>query len=375
MNKNGEVKLINRKGCEILGYSQEEIIGKNWFDNFMEEDIKDIFKSILKSTDTDDESIKFVKHHENNILTKSGETKMVAWHNAIIKDEEGNIQEILSSGLDITERKLLKEKLEYSQLKTEFFANLSHELKTPLNLIFSSLKMLNMYQNKHLDPEDNKKASKYTSIIKQNGYRLLRLVNNLVDINKINANNFNLNLKNYDIIKVIRDITESVEEYISDKDRIFEFNSELSKKIIACDPFNIERIMLNLLSNAVKFTDERDKIVVSIYDREKMVCISVKDTGVGIEKDKQEIIFERFGQADKSFTRNSEGSGIGLSIVKLLVEMHGGIITLESEPGEGSEFIIELPAKKVAEKEGKLHNQEARELFDRVSVEFSDIYD
>jgi PAS domain S-box-containing protein len=372
IDSKGKVRSVNKKGCEILGYREKEIIGENWFDNFIKgkDEMRKTFGEMVNGEN------KVIEYIENVVLTKDGEELTFVWHNTILKDESGEIEEILSSGMDVTERRLLKEKLEYNKLKTEFFANLSHELKTPLNLIFSALQMLNLLRKNTAKANDQEKFKKYTGIIKQNSYRLLRLVNNLVDITKIHANSFNLNLKNYDIIKIIREITFSVEDYIENKDRSLYFNSNVESRITACDPFNIERIMLNLLSNAVKFTDEGDKIEVNVLDREESILISVRDTGVGIPEDKQELIFERFGQADKSFTRNSEGSGIGLSIVKLLVEMHEGVITVKSEYEEGSEFIIELPARTLSEDELKnTYNNEAQDLTNRIDVEFSDIYD
>ena len=167
----------------------------------------------------------------------------------------------------------------------------------------------------------------------------MKLINNLIDITKIDSDSYDLNLQNHDIVKLIEEIVFSVEEYANRKRIELIFNSEIKEKVIACDLFSIKRIILNLLSNAIKFTDEADTIEVNICDKEGSIFISVKDTGIGIPKDRQKIIFERFGQADKSFTRNSEGSGIGLSLVKSLVEMHGGKIRFKSEYGKGNEFI------------------------------------
>ena len=114
-----------------------------------------------------------------------------------LMDKEGNVEGTLTCAVDVTERKMLKEELEYNKLKLEFFANLSHELKTPLNLSFCALQMLNLYQNNNANPEIYEKVEKYTRIIKQNNYRLLKLVNNIVDITKINSNSFDLILQNH----------------------------------------------------------------------------------------------------------------------------------------------------------------------------------
>ncbi|WP_143555708.1 ATP-binding protein [Selenihalanaerobacter shriftii] len=371
LNQDKEVTLINKKGCEILGYSQEEIIGKDWFNNFVKKgDLK--LRSLF--TEMINENPEAIKCCESEIITNEGEFRKISWHNTILRDKNGGFQEMVSSGIDITEKELLKAELKSKELKTEFFASLSHELKTPLNIIFSALKMLDLYLNKKADLEESKQINRYLNMINQNGYRVLRLVNNLIDINKINNNSFELDLQDYDIVEVIKEIVDSVKDYIENKDRVLHFNIDVNKRVIACDPFNIERIMLNLLSNAVKFTDEDDIISVNIKEQEENIMISVKDTGVGIPEAKQDVIFKRYGQADKSLIRNSEGSGIGLSIVKLLVEMHDGGIRVESEYGKGSEFIVKLPVKRISEEKLKEDYRYASQSLDsRIGIEFCDV--
>jgi signal transduction histidine kinase len=161
-----------------------------------------------------------------------------------------------------------------------------------------------------------------------------------------------------------------------------EFDTDTEEKFMECDPDKIERVMLNLLSNAVKFTKKNGKITVNIHDNEDKVIISVKDNGIGIQKDKQDLIFQRFHQVDKSLTRSHEGSGIGLSLVKSLVELHGGTIKVESEYGDGSEFIIILPThirnseanKKALDEAVLAAGRPAESHVETINVEFSDIY-
>jgi signal transduction histidine kinase len=151
----------------------------------------------------------------------------------------------------------------------------------------------------------------------------------------------------------------------------------VEEKIIACDPEKIERIMLNLLSNAVKFSKSGGRIEVNLYNKDEKVLISVKDNGIGIPEDKLGVIFERFRQVDKSLTRNHEGSGIGLSLAKSLVEMHGGTIFVKSEIGKGAEFVVELPTAVLLKEEPRCSagNSGKKDNFEKVSIEFSDIYD
>lgn len=274
------------------------------------------------------------------------------------------------------EKGFLNEKIEYEKLRTEFFANLSHELRTPLNVIFSAQQILSLFIKDCFEEDKSEKANKYLKIIKQNCYRLIRLIGNLIDITKIDVGNFNLELQNYDIVNLTENIALSVNEYIKDKKISLIFKSSIDERIIACDPDKIERMILNLLSNAVKFTPKNGEIFVNIHEKDDRVIISIKDTGIGIPKEKQNSIFERFVQVDKSTMRKNEGSGIGLSLVKSLAEMHGGIIRLESIESEGSKFTIELPIK-VLDDSNKYLDEIAitsHEKVERIDVEFSDIY-
>lgn len=270
----------------------------------------------------------------------------------------------------------LNETMEYERLRTAFFANLSHELRTPLNVIFSAEQMLDFILKNTQIQGDKKEIDQYIHIIKQNCYRLIRLIANLIDITKIDAGYFQVNFKNSDIVKIVEDITLSVVKSIEDKDIGLTFDTDVEEKVIACDPDKIERIMLNLLSNAVKFTPEGGNIYVNVYEKENKIVIGVKDTGIGIPAEMNNLIFDRFVQVDKTISRNREGSGIGLSIVKSLVEMHSGKISLISEEGKGSEFIFEIPDRVVPD----VVHDEKNNLFkenrsvEMINVEFSDIY-
>lgn len=269
---------------------------------------------------------------------------------------------------------LYKKAIEYENLRTEFFANISHELRTPLNIILSTLQLHDMYVENGSIIYKNETTYKRMSALKQNSMRLLRLINNLIDITKIDAGYFNLQCQSLNIIEFIEDITMSVANYIERKNISLIFDTEIEEKIACFDPNKMERIILNLLSNAVKFTPKGGTIYVDIRDEKDKVKIIVRDTGVGIPKDKQEIIFERFRQVDNLLTRNQEGSGIGLSLTKSLVEMHGGKIYIESEVNIGSSFIVEIPCGACAIEDDSdksfINSHE-----DRVNLEFSDIYD
>lgn len=273
-------------------------------------------------------------------------------------------------------KKLLYETIEYDTLKTEFFSNISHELRTPLNGLLSTQQLLSKHLKESTISDKSEKVTKYVDIMKQNSFRLLRLVNNMIDITRIDTGFLELNLHNCNIVNIVEEITMAVADFLGNRRASVIFDTDAEEKIIACDPEKIERIMLNLLSNAVKFSKPDGKIDVNFYDKEDKVLISVKDNGIGIPEDKLDVIFERFRQVDKSLTRNHEGSGIGLSLAKSLVEMHGGTILVQSEINKGTEFVVELPTAVLLKEDTRYSagNAGKKDNFEKVSIEFSDIY-
>ncbi|PYG90344.1 PAS domain S-box-containing protein [Ruminiclostridium sufflavum DSM 19573] len=262
------------------------------------------------------------------------------------------------------------------EMKDEFLALISHEFKTPLTVINSAIQAMELLCREELSP----KARSFISKIRQNSYRQLRLVNNLLDITRFNSGQMKLNQSNEDIVFLTKSITDSVQLYAQQSGIKLKFSSTLKQKEIGIDEEKYERILLNLLSNAIKFTPKGKSINVrvsqKIVNQKRMICIQVKDNGIGIPSDKVNVIFERFGQVDNSLTRQAEGTGIGLSLVKMLVESQKGIITLESKEGCGSSFSLLFPAKKIRKtnseniKCGVLDNR----LIQATAVEFSDIY-
>lgn len=282
---------------------------------------------------------------------------------------------------DISERKkalekdkALKEAMEYDRIKNEFMANISHELRTPLNVIFGAVQLIEYYSENNSVCENKQNITKYSKSMRQNCYRMLRLVNNLIDLTRLDSGFLKLNLQNHNIINIIEDITLSVAQYIESKNINIEFDTEVEEKYLACDADMIERIMLNILSNAVKFTPKGGSIWVNVYDRGDFILISIKDSGIGIPEDKLQVIFDRFRQVDKTLTRNTEGSGIGLNLVKSLVELHEGEICAESKCGQGSEFIVELPVRTVPWDEVAATIDMPQGKVERIHIEFSDIY-
>lgn len=279
---------------------------------------------------------------------------------------------------DVSEKyELEKALLEYEKIKqediikNEFFSNISHELKTPLNIIYSANQLLGVSVQK-----SNFKDIyiKYKDCLDINCKRMLRLIDNIVDITKLDVGFKYPEFDNYDVVKIVEDMTLSVASYANIKGIEVLFDTDVEELDIKCDPDMLERIVLNLLSNAIKFSEEGGSILVEIFSDETWVGIKVKDDGIGIPLNIQDKIFDRFVQGDKSMRRKKEGSGIGLSLVKSLVELMDGKIYLQSDGKNGTEFTVLLPNKLVEEEDKKVHKDYHVDL-QRIQLELSDIYE
>ncbi|WP_298845862.1 sensor histidine kinase [Clostridium sp.] len=338
-----------------------------------------ISSAIILSIDLTFASNLLVNTYFENDLLLSGGFIVIAWILGEHVTFENNRIKLLEMDLQMLKLKedakttveLLNETKEHNKFLTEFFCNISHELKTPLNVIFSSLQMMNMY-NESDEKEIVDKRKKYLQIMKQNSYRLIKLINNLLDMTKLDSGFINPQMENGDIVSLLEDITMSIISLAENKGIEIIFDTNVEEKLMAFDGDKIERIILNLLSNALKFTDRGGQIYVTVSDKVDNIEISVRDTGIGIREDKKEMIFGRFMQVDKTLKRNNEGTGIGLSLVKSFVELHEGKIILKSQPNIGSEFIIILPVKQV---DNSLDIKEIKKnIDDRINIELSDIY-
>lgn len=240
---------------------------------------------------------------------------------------------------------LYNELIKNERYKNNYFINLSHEFRTPLNIIKSAQQLILSLNDSNHGIEKNQLA-KYMDTIKRNADRLLILINNIIDTYKIESGSYVLNIEKHNIIYHIEEVVLSMKDYIESKGIELIIDPEVEEKIIECDAMEIERCITNLIGNAVKFTPKGGKIEVRMYDLDSEVKISIKDTGIGIDKKYQETIFDRFGQAyNNNKSEEYGGSGLGLTLTKQLVSLHNERIEVNSEPGVGSEFIITLPTK------------------------------
>ena len=262
------------------------------------------------------------------------------------------------------ELNIMKEK---NKFKTEFLSNVAYDIKKPINTIFETNN--NLIKNKVKYNSEN--INNHTRLVKQNCYRLIKLLNNIEYVSRVDNGTCTLELRKCDIVKLLENIVKISREYTDRKGIDISFKSELNKKILVLDTEKVEKIILNILSNAIKFTNVGGKIDINLYIENEQVCISIKDTGIGIPKDKIEVIFENFEQIDTTLSRGCEGTGMGLSVVKKLANLNNINISVESELNKGSEFKIILP-NNILSKNIKLQDKFTQN--EKIEIEFSDIY-
>lgn len=362
INKDIENKLCSK---EIIKNKYEEIYNK--LEKFKGEkenlEIRHIelanklFALVVITYDESENYFSKKDSYLNEILSKIG---------YIVKQIENNSEIKCIS----EKKKELEDVIKLESMKVEFLSNMSHEFRTPINIILAITQLLNMH-NKSLSDE---KYKEYLNVLKQNSYRLLRLINNIMDITKVNSDSDELNLVNCNIVSVLEEIVMSTVLYASEKKRNIIFDTDNEEIILACDEDKIERIMLNLISNAIKFSDCDTDIEVKINTNLDLnrVYISIKNYGSNIEFKDREKIFERFYRVDNSLNRKNEGCGIGLFLCRKFIEMHGGEIFLDNIDN-GTQFSFYLPINITEE---KINNPiiQKDSLIERCNIEFSDIY-
>jgi len=276
-----------------------------------------------------------------------GSERWALANSAPIKDENDEIYAAIVAFVDVTERKkaeviMLEAKTIAEDInieKSKFLANMSHELRTPLNAVIGFSEML---ASKNFG-ELNEKQERYVNNISSSGSHLLNLINDILDLSKIEAGKMNFHYKYFKAKSTFNEI-ESILASISLKKQIH-IITNIAPEIdeICADPNKFRQIIYNLLSNALKFTPENGNITINASLNVDMIKISVTDTGIGISEEDQKRLFKPFVQIDSSSSREFQGTGLGLSLVKKFIQMHKGTIWLESEVGKGTTFYFEIP--------------------------------
>lgn len=330
---------VSERYLEDFKINGQNVIGKHHYDVFanLPQRYKDVHLRCLQG--------EILGEDEESFHNEDGSIGWFRWECRPWYEADGTIGGIIIYSNQITERvqqKLeliaAKEKAEESdRLKTAFLQNMSHEIRTPMNAImgFSSLIKENL--------NDKRKLEKFSDIINQRSIDLLDIINDILDIAKIESGQLPINLEDFSLFDLFEDLTSFFSEY---KNRIGKqhisfnlvVNFRRNEASIVADKGKLKQILINLISNAFKFTDDGKIEVGCKFDENRSLYFYVSDTGIGIPKEKQEMIFERFTQLNQNPKKNIGGTGLGLPIVKGLVNLLGGEISLESEPQKGSTF-------------------------------------
>ncbi len=393
LDQDGKIKLINDKGCKILEVAHEEAIGKDWVDHFIPDsyrsEVKVVFRALMDGRD--------IAYYENYIQSSSGKQHLVAWHNTLLRDEQGNITGTLSSGIDISaqreaedriirlnqelekrvaarteelaevvnqllginkqlkheikeretaeaalktkEKQLttaLEKEKELNELKSRFVSMASHEFRTPLSTILSSADLVEAYQNE----DQQKKRLRHTQRIKTSVANLTSILNDFLSLSRLEEGKLSFNPSEFELNEVWMEVEEGVQGMLK-KGQTLHIRGLEKIPAIHTDRRILQNIFYNLLSNAIKYSGEGQPIECKVACSDGNLKIAIRDHGIGIPESEQQHLFTRFFRAHN--VENIQGTGLGLNIVKGYVDLLGGQITFESVPDEGSTFRVMIP--------------------------------
>ncbi|NQT63289.1 MAG: PAS domain S-box protein [Candidatus Marinimicrobia bacterium] len=374
-NLDGKITIFNPGAERMLGYSSEEIIGQEsdvfHLDSEVQQRSKELSEELGRPVEGFDTYVALARlggyaEKEWTYIRKDGSQLTVDSAVTATYDTSGEITGFLGIALDITQRKRGEEALRLAksvaeaanQTKSEFLTNMSHELRTPLNSVIG-------FSNIILRNNDSKLEEKeiiYLERIQANGKHLLGLINDILDLSKVEAGSMDLEIVTLNVGELIQELIDQVESQVAHK--TVNLETELPEKIIEIqtDPGKLKQVLLNLLSNAIKFTEEGAVTVkvVTHPETHRPTAIHVSDSGIGIPEDRIKHIFDEFEQVDSSTQRKFGGTGLGLSISRSFCELMGYTIAVTSELGQGSTFIISIPVSDPVVREEETVRQTTR---------------
>lgn len=347
-NQRGKIVTVNNAALSLLGFEKRELEGKN---------LNTIFSYKAETNETFETLIQqqSVRKHDVILLSKENKEIPVDFSSSLLFGEEDTLAGIVCIVRDITERKKIEEELRFAKqeaenankTKSEFLANMSHELRTPLNHIigFAELVIDNSFGDL------NEYQKEYLNDIHVSGKHLLSLINDILDLSKVESGNLTFEPTACDMRVLLSNSLTMIKEKAMKHGLKISLDVDGIPDSIRADERKIKQILYNLLSNAVKFTPDGGKVQVSAKEtamdngHQKGIEICVADSGIGISAKDIERIFNPFEQADGAMNRSFEGTGLGLSLTKKLVEIHGGEIWAESDgKDKGATFHVVLPA-------------------------------
>ncbi|MDX1942002.1 MAG: PAS domain S-box protein [Saprospiraceae bacterium] len=396
IDKDKKVTMLNRKGCETVGYCEEDVLGQNWFDVAVleseRERVRDIFRQMMQNSP---EQLEYIEYHIYN--KKNNITHLIAWHNSLVRDENGKLLAIISAGVDITEhrkaeerinrlnaeleqrveqrteelasavnqllntnnqlkkeivereaaesalreseqeiRKALEREKELSELKSRFVSMASHEFRTPLSTILSSADLVEAYQKE----EHQEKRQRHTARIKSAVANLTNILNDFLSLSRFEEGKVEISPVEFDITEFCNETLDEIKVLLKAGQEIKHQSNKVGA-VLFLDKKMLKNVLFNLLSNAIKYSDEGKMIDCSLDISQEALQITISDEGIGIPEEEQQHLFSPFFRAHN--VENIQGTGLGLNIVKRYVDLMKGGIHFESQLGKGTTFYITLP--------------------------------
>ncbi|AMR32121.1 hypothetical protein A0256_12155 [Mucilaginibacter sp. PAMC 26640] len=341
LDANGNVTFCNKYLANLLGYSQSEILGLNWMNTFLPEDLREMLTGwFINNT---------VKaHFINPVVCRDGHLRTISWQNTISYDNDGRLQSTTSVGEDITlqqkaRQELIKAKEQAersSHFKSEFLSMMSHEIRTPMNAVIGTTNLL-------LSENPRPEQLEYLNTLKFSGENLLAIINDILDYNKIEAGKLVLNKAPFDLHHLVQNVRQSFYSKAVEKNLEIELlTAEGIPQYVIGDQTRLGQILINLVNNAVKFT-KKGKVTIAIEKEHSagdnsMLTFKVTDTGIGIAPESLAIIFDPFIQEERVINDEYGGTGLGLAITKRLVELYNSTISVTSKLGAGTQFSFSI---------------------------------
>ena len=395
INEKGEIELINHKGAEILGYSEEKLQGKDWFDLCLEPASRDKFRLLFQDIMAGRQ--RPIEYIENLVVINGGHKRLIAFRNSLLTDASGKPIATISSGVDITEQRAAEERIrqlnaelelrveqrteelasavnqllninkkleleiqerkaaeealrqsekelrglyekekELSNLKSRFVAMASHEFRTPLSTILSSADLMDVYDK----TEQHEKRLKHSARIKSAVNNLTSILNDFLSLSKLEEGKIECYPVECNVQDFCQEIIDEVSPLLKTGQTIVQQPVE-KDTVVWVDKKILKNVLYNLLSNAIKYSDEGMPIECTMTIRDHELFITIRDHGIGIPEEEQQHLFTRFFRAHN--VENIQGTGLGLNIVKRYLDLLGGHISFESTQGKGSVFIVGIP--------------------------------
>ena len=330
----GKITDVNAASIKVTGIPRNELIGADFSNYFTEpQQARAGYQQVFANG--------FVTDYPLTIRHRDGNLTDVLYNASVYKDERGNVLGVFAAARDVTDRKRFEQSIqEASRMKSEFLANMSHELRTPLNGIIGFSEFL-------IDEKVGKlveKQKEYLHDILNSGRHLLQLINDVLDLSKVEAGKMELHPETFSVARAVEEVCSVVAPMAQKKNLVIRRKVDPAVDEVMLDQQKFKQVLFNLLSNAVKFTDESGQVdILASPSDDGRLRLQVRDTGIGIKPQDIGKLFVEFQQLDSGIARRYQGTGLGLALTKRIVEFQQGSISIESEIGKGSTFTVLLP--------------------------------